>query len=206
MPNRRRPEDQLEDALEDDLPPERFAKTLVTALDERDGHTREHSDRVSALAAALGRECRLSGRELRLLGIAGAMHDIGKIGIPDHILLKPGRFSPDEWQFMQSHAVRGERIVRSIELDGMDAVATIIRHHHEHFDGSGYPDRITGEDIPVLSRILSIVDSYDAMAMPRPYHPARPHDEVMATLNAEEGVKHDPAILELFRRSVAQQR
>lgn len=181
------------------MPVERFARPLIAALEERDGHTREHSDRVAILAAALGRKCRLSARELRLLRIAGAMHDIGKIGIPDEILLKPGRFSVDEWRIMQSHTIRGERIVRSIEAPGTEAVATIIRHHHEHYDGSGYPDGLAGEGIPVLARILSVVDSYDAMAMPRPYHPARPHREVMATLDAEAGIKHDPAILELFR-------
>jgi len=182
---------------------ERFSRTLIAALDERDGHTREHSDRVANLAESLGRACGLSRRELRLLRIAGEMHDIGKIGIPDAILLKPGSFLPDEWQIMRSHPLRGERIARSVQIDGMDTVATIIRHHHEHFDGSGYPDALAGEDIPVLARILSIVDSYDAMTMPRPYHPARPHEQVMATLATEEGMKHDPALLARFRHCVA---
>jgi putative nucleotidyltransferase with HDIG domain len=185
------------------MSPEHIARTLITTLDERDGHTREHSDRVATLAGDLGRACRLSQRELRLLRLAGAMHDIGKIGIPDQILRKPGRFSADEWQVMQSHAVRGERILRSIGIDGMDEVATVVRHHHERYDGSGYPDGFAGEDIPALARILSIADSYDAMAMPRPYHPARTHEEVMATLATEESGKHDPAILALFRSRVA---
>jgi len=181
---------------------ERIARSLIAALDERDGHTREHSDRVATLAEALGRECALEQHELCLLRVAGGMHDIGKIGIPDHILLKPGSFLPDEWQIMRSHPVRGERLVRSVEIEGMDGVATIVRHHHEHFDGSGYPDRLAGEDIPVLARMLSIVDSYDAMTMPRPYHPARTHREVMATLATEAGTKHDPTLFERFRRCV----
>lgn len=181
--------------------PEHFSRALVTALCERDGYTREHSDRVAVLATILGVECGLTQQELRLLGIAAAMHDIGKIGIPDNILLKPARFVADEWEIMKSHAVRGERILRSIEIEGMDTVATAVRHHHEHFDGGGYPDRLAGEDIPVMSRILSIVDSYDAMSMTRPYHPARTHEQVMNILRDEQGGKHDPAILERFRRS-----
>lgn len=188
---------------ETEVPPERFARTLITALDERDGHTREHSDRVALLAAALGVECGLGSHELRLLGFAGALHDIGKIGIPDSILLKPGRFSPAERKIMESHPARGERIVRSIEMNGMDEVATVVRQHHEHFDGGGYPDGLGGEGIHVLARILSIADAYDAMTMPRPYHPSRPHAWVMATLDEESGSKYDPALIGHFRRSLA---
>lgn len=186
---------------DDDAPlPERFSRALVTALCERDGHTREHSDRVASLAQHLGRECRLEERELRLLAIAATMHDIGKIGIPDKILLKPAGFAADEWEIMKSHAARGERILRSIAAEGMDEVATAVRHHHEHFDGSGYPDGVAGEDIPVIARILSIVDSYDAMTMRRPYHPAHSHAEAIRALQDERGAKHDPALLACFLR------
>lgn len=176
------------------------ARALIAALDERDGHTREHCDRVVVLATILGVECGLTERELHLLGLAAAMHDIGKIGIPDHILLKPSGFSPQEWECMKSHTVRGERIVRSMEMEGMDTVASAVRHHHEYFDGSGYPDRLSGEDIPVISRIVSIVDSYDAMSRTRPYHASRTHAQVMDILDDEEGGKHDPTLLRLFRR------
>jgi len=178
--------------------PERFARTLVAALDERDGHTRKHSDRVAMLAVALGRRCCLDSGELRQLGIAALMHDIGKIGIPDSVLLKPEGLTADEWEIMQTHSVRGERIILSIEADGMPDVARIVRHHHEHFNGSGYPDNIAGESIPVMARILSVVDSYDAIAMPRPYHASRSHDEVIAILEAERGGKHDPYLLDHF--------
>lgn len=180
-------------------PPELCARALIAALDERDGYTREHSDRVVVLATILGVECGLTQDELRLLGIAAAMHDIGKIGIPDDILLKPDSFNADEWELMKSHAVRGERIVRSIEIEGMDTVATAVRHHHEHFDGSGYPDNLSGESIPVISRILSIVDSYDAMSMARPYHNPRTHTQAMVILCEEQGSKHDPSVLAKFR-------
>jgi HD-GYP domain-containing protein (c-di-GMP phosphodiesterase class II) len=178
--------------------PDQFARALVTALCERDEYTREHSDRVAVLATILGVECGLTQRELHRLGIAATMHDIGKLGIPDNILLKPAGFVAEEWEIMKSHAVRGERILRSIDIDGMDEVATAVRHHHEHFDGGGYPDQLAGEDIPVISRILSIVDSYDAMSMTRPYHTARTHAQVMDMLHIEQGDKHDPAILARF--------
>lgn len=177
---------------------EQIARALTSALCERDGHTREHSDRVAALAHRLGAECGLSERELRLLAIAATMHDIGKIGIPDKVLLKPTAFISDEWEIMKSHAERGERILRSIEFDGVGEVATAVRHHHEHFDGGGYPDRLHGEDIPVIARILSIVDSYDAMTMRRPYHAPLSHEHAVTILYDEAGGKHDPAMLTLF--------
>lgn len=181
-------------------PLEPCTRALIAALDERDGHTREHCDRVVVLATILGVECGLTQNELRLVGLAAAMHDIGKIGIPDHILLKPSGFSPEEWDCMKTHAVRGERIIRSMEIEGMDTIATAVRHHHEYFDGSGYPDRLSGEDIPVISRIVSIVDSYDAMSKTRPYHASRTHAQVMEILDDEQGGKHDPTLLARFRR------
>ena len=186
---------------DDEAPfPERFSRALVTALCERDGYTREHSDRVASLALELGHECRLDERELRRLVIAAPLHDIGKIGIPDRVLLKPAAFAADEWEIMKSHAARGERILRSIETEGMDEVAIAVRHHHEHFDGSGYPDGIAGEDIPVIARILSIVDSYDALTMRRPYHRAYSPSEAIRVLEDERGTKHDPALLAHFLR------
>jgi response regulator RpfG family c-di-GMP phosphodiesterase len=177
---------------------EQIARALTSALCERDGHTREHSERVATLALRLGEQCGLSERELRLLAIAANMHDIGKIGIPDKVLLKPAAFVSEEWEIMKSHAERGERILRSIDFDGVDEVATAVRHHHEHFDGGGYPDRLHGEDIPVIARILSIVDSYDAMTMRRPYHAPLPHKQAVMVLYDEAGEKHDPALLTYF--------
>lgn len=181
----------------------RHARALVTALEERDGLTRQHSDRVAALACRVGARCGLTGAELRLLAIAATLHDIGKVGIPDRILLKPGAFVPDEWEIMKTHAVRGERIVRSMEGLDVEHVALAVRHHHERFDGAGYPDRLGGEDIPVHARIVAIVDSYDAQAMPRPYHGARSHAATMARLEAEVGSHFDPALFTCFRAVVA---
>lgn len=175
-----------------------FTRSLAVALGERDRSTRLHSERVVRLSLELGRDCELAGNELEILGIGAHLHDIGKIGIPDSVLLKPEGLTADEWEIMQTHSVRGERIILSIEADGMPDVARIVRHHHEHFNGSGYPDNIAGESIPVMARILSVVDSYDAIAMPRPYHASRNHDEVIAILEAERGGKHDPYLLDHF--------
>lgn len=140
----------------------------------------------------------MGGEELEALKIAASFHDIGKIGIPDHILLKPSKFDEDEWARMKQHSEIGERIIASTELDGAEHAARVIRHHHEHFDGAGYPDGLAGESIPVCSRIISIADSYDAMAVTRSYHKAKSHPEVMQILQEEIGTKHDPELMQMF--------
>lgn len=172
---------------------------LREALARRDAYTAVHCDRVGVLAGALARTLGLSADQLKILGMAARLHDIGKIGIPDSILLKPGPLDAAEWVVMRSHSERGERIVladsglpRRVEL------ASIIRHHHEHYDGGGYPDGLRAQAIPLLSRLLAIADSYDAMTEPRSYHRARPHREVMEILMDERGNKHDPQMVDLM--------
>lgn len=177
---------------------EQFNKPLNTALSERDVYTQSHSARVVLIAESLGRECGLSDAEIEVLRICASFHDIGKIGIPDHILLKPASFEADEWTIMKSHPVIGERIIRSIDVEGAEEVAQVVRHHHEHFDGGGYPDHLAGEDIPIYSRLLSIADSYDAMRTTRSYHRERTHAEVLEILHSEAGGKHDPYLLGKF--------
>lgn len=173
-------------------------KALSIALGFRDYSTLEHSDRVQILAAELGMAVGLSEGQLSALRISSKFHDIGKIGIPDRILMKPDKLDSDDWEVMQRHPEIGEKIVCSTELDGAQQTAHIIRHHHEHFDGSGYPDNIAGEDIPIGARIISIVDSYDAMAFTRPYHRGRSHAEIITLITQEAGVKHDPYLLKHF--------
>jgi HD-GYP domain-containing protein (c-di-GMP phosphodiesterase class II) len=175
-----------------------FSRALSKALDERDVPTRRHCDRVIELSGTLGRHCRLAPKDLRQLRLAAALHDIGKIGVPDRILLKPGQLDDTEWQEMQTHPERGERIVLAIGIDGVDVIATAVRHHHEHFDGGGYPDGLAGEDIPFSARMVAIVDGYDAMAMPRPYHHTRSHEEIMNVLCGEDGHKYDPYLMARF--------
>lgn len=180
------------------LPMKNITQSLTVALGERDEHTRMHSDRVGRLAAELGHHLELSQRELELLELGARFHDLGKIGIPDHVLRKPGAFEATEWECMKQHTVIGERIILAISDEKSPEVARIVRHHHEHFDGSGYPDRLAGSDIPLYSRIISLTDCYDAMAASRPYHQARKHQAVMDILFGETGAKHDPDLLQAF--------
>jgi len=177
----------------------RYTKALAVALGFRDMYTRIHSDRVLALAEALGERVGLSEQEMGALRVGAAFHDIGKIGMPDNILLKPARLSDEELAIMQQHSEIGAQIVLATELDGSKEAALVIRHHHEHWDGSGYPDGLAGEDIPICSRIVGIADSYDAMAIPRPYHDGKTHEMVMEMLDSETGQKHDPELMKVFR-------
>lgn len=176
----------------------RYTKALAVALGYRDMYTRIHSERVHALAVAMAERADLSAHERALVQISAAFHDIGKIGTPDRILLKPGALTDLEAAEMRKHSELGERIMTSIDLDGADEVGRVIRHHHENWDGTGYPDGLSGAAIPICSRIIGIADSYDAMAMSRAYHGARPHGEIVAILESESGRKHDPDLLRLF--------
>lgn len=176
----------------------KLAAVLGAALHERDAYTREHGDRVMHVALALGRSVDLDSQDLGRLHAAALLHDIGKIGIPDEVLLNPGVLDAQQRTVMRSHAERGEKILRSIPGDDAYLVADAVRHHHEAFDGGGYPDNLSGEDIPVLSRIISIVDNYDAMASRRVYHLAHDHDYIIEVMHEESGQKHDPYLLDKF--------
>lgn len=181
-----------------------IARTLSVALGQRDYHTSLHSDRVVRLSAELGQHIGLSEHELELLSLAAQFHDLGKIGIPDKVLLKPATFEQDEWACMKQHAIIGERIILAIGGEMSATVAQSVRHHHEHFDGSGYPDKLQGSEIPLYSRVISVADSYDAMVASRPYHRAKPHREVMDILGQESGIKHDPDLLHAFTTAIEQ--
>lgn len=172
---------------------------MSEALDMRDSYTRLHCDRVVRLAAELGDACNVIDAELDLLRLCARFHDIGKVGVPDAVLLKPGRLTKEEWALMKEHPVLGERMFAVTGIPQAAQIGKIIRHHHESFDGSGYPDSLVGDQIPLLSRILLIADAYDAMTSSRPYHLARPHNHVMEILEAESGKKLDPLILMKFR-------
>jgi HD-GYP domain-containing protein (c-di-GMP phosphodiesterase class II) len=165
---------------------------LVAALNARDGNTGEHSTRSCALAVELAQACALAAAELATLTLAAQLHDIGKIGIPDSVLLKPGRLDADEMTVMRSHAQQGYEILAAITDADVMPLALAVRHHHESFDGKGYPDGLCGEAIPLLSRIVAIADSYDALATVRPYHKSRTHAEIMRMLHEDLGGKFDP--------------
>lgn len=170
---------------------DRETAAVARALKERDLYTAEHCGRVEGLALDLGKACALTPAELRLLAFTARLHDIGKIGIPDHILLKPGRLDDDEMTVMKSHAERGCNILQAIDDEEIVAIAKTVLHHHEAFDGTGYPAGLAGEDIPVLSRIVAIADSYDAMATDRPYHRGRMHADIMHVMFEENSGKYD---------------
>lgn len=184
----------------------KYTQALSVALGYRDNFTRLHSQRVRDLSEELGMRCGLSENELAILKISASFHDIGKIGIPDEILRKPAAFDEHEKAQMRKHSEIGADIMRATELDGADWAALIIRHHHEHFDGLGYPDGLAGEAIPLGARIIGITDSYDAMSEMRPYHATRTHTEVMDLLHGETGQKHDPELMRLFTEIIEKSR
>ncbi|MBU1235579.1 MAG: HD domain-containing protein [Gammaproteobacteria bacterium] len=175
-----------------------LSMTLAAALHERDEYTFHHGNRVMRMALAVGRRLGLVLPELNRLHVAALLHDVGKIGIPDEVLLKPGAFDEPQRTIMRSHADRGEKLLRTFAGEDAEQVAIAIRHHHEDFDGTGYPDNLDRENIPVLSRIISIADNYDAMASKRVYHRACNHDHIVGVMLDKSGQKHDPYLLRKF--------
>jgi diguanylate cyclase (GGDEF)-like protein/putative nucleotidyltransferase with HDIG domain len=173
-------------------------ESLSATVDARDSYTAGHSRRVQQLALAIGRELGLSQVELDLLGHAALFHDIGKLAIPDSILLKPASLTQDEWALMQRHAEEGARIID--RLGFLNDAVPAIRHHHERFDGTGYPDRLAGEDIPLGARIIHVADALDSMLTTRIYRAARPAAEALQELRASAGTQFCPRCVGALER------
>ncbi|GGB65477.1 HD domain-containing phosphohydrolase [Deinococcus soli (ex Cha et al. 2016)] len=170
---------------------------LGAALEERDLETAGHTARVVTLSERLGSRLGLGVTALHALQQGASLHDIGKLAIPDAILLKPGPLDAQEWEVMQHHAARGHDIAH--RLQGLlPATLDVIRHHHEHWDGSGYPDRLRGEAIPLSARIFAVCDVYDALTHPRPYKEAWPHERAVAEIRARRGTQFDPRVVDTF--------
>ena len=169
---------------------------LAKAVDAKDSYTEAHTERVAGRARMLGAMAGLRGKDLEDLYRGGMIHDIGKIGVPDAILLKPGPLDPDEWEVMRQHPVIGEEIARP--LRSAAKLLDIIRHHHENFDGTGYPDHLGGEDIPLVARIVAISDAYDAMVSNRPYRRGMDHNKAVAILVAGSSSQWDPELVPKF--------
>lgn len=170
---------------------------LAEAVDQRDSHTAGHSGRVACLGVTLAMTLGLEEHELQTIYRGGYLHDIGKVGIPDAILMKAGKLNAQEWVAMRTHAVRGESICS--HLTSLAPVLPIIRHHHEKWDGSGYPDGLRGEQIPLLARTLQVVDIYDALVHPRSYKPAFSTEKALRILQDETDLGwRDPAIVKAF--------
>jgi diguanylate cyclase (GGDEF)-like protein/putative nucleotidyltransferase with HDIG domain len=173
-------------------------ESLSATVDARDSYTAGHSRRVQQLALAIGRELGLSQAELDLLGHAALFHDIGKLAIPDAVLLKPASLTAEEWALMQRHADEGARIID--RLGFLDDAVPAIRHHHERFDGTGYPDRLAGEDIPLGARIIHVADALDSMLTTRIYRAARPAAEAIDELRRAAGTQFCPRCVTALER------
>ena len=173
-------------------------ESLSATVDARDSYTAGHSRRVQQLSLALGRELGLSQAELDLLGHAALFHDIGKLAIPDSILLKPASLTPEEWAIMQGHAEEGARIID--RLGFLQDAVPAIRHHHERFDGTGYPHRLKGEEIPLGARIIHVADALDSMLTTRIYRAARSVDEALAEVQAKSGTQFCPRCVHALTR------
>jgi len=175
---------------------------LAQAVEQRDEHTGRHCQRLATYSVALGEALGLTRNELRALYRGGFLHDIGKIAIPDAILFKRGALTEDEWVVMRRHTVKGEEICRPMKT--LAPVLPIIRSHHERWDGSGYPDGLMGEDVPLLARVLQVADIYDALTTVRSYKAALSHEEAAATMIREvERGWRDPELVSLFLDIVA---
>jgi len=171
---------------------------LAVAGETRDDDTGRHTQRVGQLAARVASAIGLSPGRVGLVRQAAPLHDIGKIGIPDSVLLKPGRLTPEEYEIMKRHTIIGSRILADGHCDVVRVAGQIARSHHERWDGTGYPDRLAGEAIPLEARIVGLVDVYDALMHHRPYRPAWPEQQVLAYLASERGRHFDPRLCDVF--------
>ena len=178
---------------------EMFTQTigaLAEAVDKRDPFTSKHSQRVRTISVDIGRVLRVSAGELEALEWGGLLHDVGKIGVPDNVLLKQGKLTREERITMNAHPVLGAQIIGPV--DRLAPELPVIRHHHEWYNGSGYPDRLMGDEIPRLARILHVADAFEAMTADRPYRKALSSHQALAELRKFAGVQFDPEIVDAF--------
>lgn len=179
-------------------------RRLGRAAEYRDNETGMHIIRMSKFSELLGRSVGMSSHACDLLLNASPMHDIGKIGIPDHILLKPGKFEPQEWEIMKTHAQIGADILSGSDTDLMNMAREIALTHHEKWDGTGYPHALTGDNIPLAGRIVAIADVFDALTSVRPYKKAWPVDEAVAYIKEQSGRHFEPRLVEHFSSNLEQ--
>lgn len=175
-------------------------RALADALDAKCDYTAGHSLRVSRIACLIGKTLGLPSEDLRDIELGGILHDIGKIGVPESILWKPAQLTPDEREVMRKHPSISAQIIG--ELRGLRRAREYVRHHHEYFDGSGYPDGLKGENIPLGARIILVSDAYDAMTTDRPYRKAIGHDRAVKELAEMKGTQFDPTVVEALLKLV----
>jgi putative nucleotidyltransferase with HDIG domain len=183
-------------AGEGDLAGFDMLSALVTAVDNKDRYTGEHSAQVATFACALADALGLSPATQRTLRLAGLLHDVGKIGVPDRVLRKPGKLDADEWEAMKQHVALSATLVRAVVPD--QNVLAAVAHHHERWDGKGYPQGLAGAEVPLLGRIMIVADAVSAMAMDRPYRAGLSAQMIVAELRKGAGSQFDPALVEPF--------
>jgi HD-GYP domain-containing protein (c-di-GMP phosphodiesterase class II) len=187
---------QLSQIEDRDLQTLAMAKSLISLIGMRDQYTGSHSARVAKYVREIATQLGLPDNEKETMVFAAALHDIGKVAVPDHILLKPGKLSEEEFGWIQKYPEWGWMALR--HLEGFQQAALLVLHHHEHVDGSGYPNRLRGEEIPLGSRIITVADSYDALTTNRPYRAALPQSEALAELIRCCGAQFDPQVVNAF--------
>ena len=173
-------------------------KVLAEAIDAKDPYTRGHSDRVRQMSLRIATSLRFNEERMEILEYGALLHDIGKIGVKDEILQKPGSLSAEEYQTIREHPLIGVRILEGVEF--FKDKIPMIRNHHEQFDGKGYPDRLVGEAIPLEARIIAVPDAFDAMTSSRPQRENRALEEILSDMEQQKGRQFDPRILEIFLR------
>jgi len=178
-------------------------KALAAAVEEKDRYTRGHSERVKTYAVELAKRLGLPNETISTIEHACVLHDIGKIGIPDVIIQKDCDLTEEEYRQIKQHPAKGERIIRVIPF--LESALPIVRHHHERFDGTGYPDGMRGKDIELGARIVAIADTYDAMTTERPYRGPLPKDNAVAVLKEQTGKQFDPELVDIFVRYLLEQ-
>ena len=171
-------------------------ETLRHTVDAKDPYTRGHSDRVAEISVLIGENLGLSDQDLRTLRIGGLFHDIGKIGVPDNILQKESKLTDDEYSEIKNHPAIGVHILSTASI--FNDIIPIVKHHHEKYDGNGYPSKLKGEDIPYLARITTIADSFDAMSSKRSYRNSLPIDVIKEEFRKNRGTQFDPKLDDLF--------
>jgi len=177
-----------------------MVKALINSIDAKDPYTYGHSDRVAQMAHRLAKELKLSQLDCDHIYMTGLLHDIGKIGVPDAVLQKPGKLTDEEFEQIKKHPAIGYSIV--MHLPSLAYALPGILHHHESFDGTGYPAKLTGNDIPLYGRVLAVADAYDAMTSDRPYRPGMPTERAEQILREGAGRQWDPEMVDAFLSSM----
>ena len=178
-----------------------MATSLISLIDLRDRYTGGHSQRVAKYLRRIGIQMCLPDDKAETIVFAASLHDIGKIGVPDHVLLKPGPLNDEEFGWIKKHPEWGWMAVRNV--NGFQEAALLVLHHHERLDGRGYPSRLRGNEIPLGSRLIAVADSYDALTTDRPYRRGRSHEEAMAELQRCIGTQFDEEVVNAFAEAMS---